>query len=61
MSDTDTPVILFLVTIAMVLGIIAGCTANKGIQHWDIVKLDGRECVLVYSKSNEVRKFCKVE
>ena len=59
--DTDTPMILFFAVLFAILGFVGGCTANKGIQHWDIVKLDGWECVLVYGESNEVQKFCKVE
>ena len=61
MSDTDTPVVLFFIILAILMGFVAGCTANKGIQYWDIVKLDGQECVLVYGEGNEVQKFCKVE
>ena len=61
MNNPDNIVILFFVIVAMVLGFVGGCTANKGIQHWDIVRLDGRECVLVYGEGNEVQKFCKVE
>ena len=42
MDNFDNFVTLFFVTVAIVLGFVGGCTANKSIQSWDIVKLDGR-------------------